>query len=352
MKSTLDSDFLINISQQFFPLQQPKHIIPYGAGHINDTFRLIFAHQSYLLQRVNHHVFKEPEKLMENIQLIAGHLEKNDFSNKILKPILTKEGKLLFNDELGNHWRVFPFFEKTTTFENVKNSQQAYTAARAFGTFTKALIDIEVEKLHITIPHFHDGLRRMRLFENALKTASENKIGQAILEIQFIIAHCDIFQKIANLQLPLRVTHNDTKINNILFDWKGEKALTIIDWDTIMPGIVLSDFGDMVRTFANSGKEDETNLAEVQVQPEILKALYQGYLEELSDMLTPIEKDNLIEGAKWIILMQAMRFLTDFLENDVYYKTEYIGHNWVRARNQIALFQSLNKIDVSLFVIE
>lgn len=332
---------LIHISQQFFPLQQPKHIIPFGTGHINDTYRLTFGHESYLLQRLNHFVFSEPEKVMENIQLVAEHLEKKEFEGKILKPIPTKAGKSFFNDELGNFWRVFPFFEKTSTYEKVRNPQQAYEAARAFGGFTKVLSDIDTTKLHNTIPHFHDGLRRMRLFETALKSASENKIAQAIIEIQFIITHCEIFQKIADLQLPLRVTHNDTKISNLLFDWQGEKAVAVIDWDTIMPGTILSDFGDMVRTFANSGAEDATDLKEVYVNKEILKSLTNGYLAEMSTILTSTEKANLLEGAKWIILMQAMRFLTDFLENDVYYKTEYIGHNWVRARNQIALFKSL-----------
>lgn len=332
---------LTNISQQFFPLQNPKHIIPYGTGHINDTYRLTLANESYLLQRINHHVFGEPEKVMENIQLIANHLEKKDFSGKILKPILTKEGRGVFKDGMGNYWRAFPFFANTSSLEKAKNAKQAYVAARAFGAFSKSLMDIDVEKLHLTIPHFHDGLRRMRLFENALKTASENKIGQSIIEIQFIITHCDIFQKIANLELPTRVTHNDTKIGNVLFDWKGEEAVAVIDWDTIMPGTVLSDFGDMIRTFTNSGAEDETNLTGVFARPAILRAVQKGYLEEMSDALTPLEKTNLMEGAKWITLMQAMRFLTDFLENDVYYKTDFIGHNWVRARNQIALFQSL-----------
>lgn len=278
---------------------------------------------------------------MENIQLVAEHLEKKAFSDKILKPIPTKDGQLFFKEETGNYWRVFPFFAKTSTFETVKNAAQAYEAARAYGAFSKALADVNIEKLHLTIPHFHDGIRRMRLFETALKSASENKIGQAIIEIQFLITHSDIFQKVADLELPIRVTHNDTKISNVLFDWKGENALAVIDWDTIMPGTVLSDFGDMVRTFTNSGAEDETNLEAVQVRTEILEALQKGYLEEMSDILTPLEKDNLMLGAKWITLMQAMRFLTDFLENDTYYKTDYIGHNWVRARNQIALFQSL-----------
>jgi thiamine kinase-like enzyme len=293
------------------------------------------------LQRLNHHVFTEPEQVMENIKFVAEHLEKKAFSDKILKPIPTKDGQLFFKEETGNYWRVFPFFAKTSTFETVKNAAQAYEAARAYGAFSKALADIDIEQLHLTIPHFHDGIRRMRLFETALKAASENKIGQAILEIQFTITHCDIFQKIADLELPVRVTHNDTKISNILFDWKGENALAVIDWDTIMPGTVLSDFGDMVRTFANTGEEDATNLEEVKAQPEIVEALLKGYLEEMEAVLTPLEKDNLLLGAKWITLMQAMRFLTDFLENDVYYKTEYIGHNWVRARNQIALFKSL-----------
>ena len=277
---------------------------------------------------------------MENIQLVANHLEKKNFSDKILKPIPTREGKLLFKEE-GSFWRVFPFFEKTSTFESVKNAVQAQEAARAYGAFSKALIDMEVEKLHLTIPHFHDGIRRMRLFENALKAASENKIAQAIIEIQFIITHSDIFQKVADLKLPVRVTHNDTKISNLLFDWKGEKAVAVIDWDTIMPGTVLSDFGDMIRTFASRSAEDATNLEEVKARPAIVEALLTGYLSEMNEVLTPIEKDNLLLGAKWITLMQAMRFLTDFLENDIYYKTDYIGHNWVRARNQIALFQSI-----------
>lgn len=278
---------------------------------------------------------------MSNIESAALHLEKRNYSRKILKPLPTISGELLYQDERGYYWRAYPFFDNTSTISTIRHTDQAFEAAYAYGELTSCLSDLDATRLHYSIPNFHNGLRRTRMFENALKSASENRIGQSIIEIQFIITHCKIFDEVARLELPLRVTHNDTKLSNLLFDRKEEKVVAVVDWDTIMPGIILSDFGDMIRTIASSAKEDETNLEEVFIRQDLYRAIKEGYMESWGGKLTTLEENNLAKGAKWIILMQAMRFLTDFLEDDIYYKTDYIGHNWVRARNQIALYQSI-----------
>ncbi len=342
---TFDTDKIISISTRFFGFQGLIESTHFGSGHINDTFKIALEiagrPKPFLLQRINHRVFPNPAAVMDNIQLVADHLAVSSYSGKVLAPVPTLQNELFHFDNDGNYWRVFPFFENTTTFDKVENVQQAFEAARAFGAFFKALTNLKIKQLKVTIPNFHDGLIRLANFKQAVKTADKERRTVSREEVNFILANQTIFQKIAVLKLPERTTHNDTKINNLLFDLKGQKAVAVIDLDTLMPGTVLSDFGDMARTFTNSADEDEPDLTKVKMRPSIFKALEEGFLSETGSILTEVEKAHLFEGAKWMTLMQALRFLTDFLEGDVYYKTRHPEHNLVRARNQLALFRSM-----------
>lgn len=316
--------------------------IPFGTGHINDTYKFSAGknglNTSFILQKINTTIFQNPLAIMENIEKVAFHLSAQNYPKKILKPLSTQAGSPCLKIEHDAYWRVFPFFENTYTIDRVEEENQAFEAAKAFGEYLNYLKNLDLNSLKTTIPNFHNGMLRLKKFEKVLKSAPEDRINLSLFEIHFIIEHQGIFKKIDELNLPLRVTHNDTKINNVLFDKTNEKAAAIIDLDTLMPGIVLSDFGDMVRTFTNSADEDEVDLTKVRMRKIILEALTEGFLSEMKD-LTTLEKDHLIDGAKWIILMQALRFLTDFLEGDIYYKTHYPNHNLVRAKNQIALFK-------------
>lgn len=336
---------LENAFRNFIFFDQILFVQPIHSGHINDTFKVSYLQDgkngAVLLQKLNHSIFKQPFGVMENINLVAEELSRQrDYQELILNPIPTLSGKLLHEEEGGNYWRAFPFFENTKTFLKVENENQAFEAARAFGAFLKGLENIEVEKLNYTIPDFHNGVKRLDFFKKVINKVDTNRKQKAQPFIDKIIAKQDLFSKIAHLKLPLRVTHNDTKISNVLFDQQGEKAVCVIDLDTVMPGIVLSDFGDMVRTFTNSGDEDEADLTKVEMRPIILKALMDGFLSEIGDSLISLEKENLMAGAEWIILMQAIRFLTDYLQGDPYYKIDYKEHNLVRTKNQLKLLET------------
>lgn len=319
--------------------------MPFGTGHINDTFKIEIeegdSKKSYLLQRLNHLVFHQPEVVMRNIRLVSEHLSRQAYPLDILVPLPALDGHFLHRDASGNCWRVFPFFEKTTTFEQVDTPEQAFEAARAFGAFARALDGMDASQLQPAIPGFHDGLARLAYFKKVLKNAIPERLAEAKSEVVEVLQNQLIFNKIAALDLPLRVIHHDTKINNLLFDAHTLKPVCVIDLDTVMPGVILSDFGDMMRTFTNAAGEDEADLSKVDMKMPVYEALSEGFLREMGSLLTPAERDNLAQGGRWLTLMQVVRFLADYLEGDVYYKTKYPAHNLVRARNQLALFRSM-----------
>ncbi len=333
------------VIRQFFDFQNLVSARPFGTGHINDTFKVEIeeagAVKSYLLQRLNHNVFRQPEAVMRNIHLVAEHLSRQDYPLKILAPLPTLSGDFLYRDEAGNYWRAFPFFEKTTTFDKVETPEQAFEAARAFGAFARALDGMDASQLQATIPGFHDGLGRLAYFKKVLKKAAPERLAEAKEEVDEVLQNQLIFNKIANLVLPQRAIHHDTKINNLLFDAQTLKAACVIDLDTVMPGVILSDFGDMMRTFTSAADEDEADVSKVEMRMPVFEALSEGFLSEIGGLLTLAERANLTEGGRWLTLMQAVRFLADYLEGDVYYKTKYPAHNLVRTRNQLALFRSM-----------
>jgi Ser/Thr protein kinase RdoA (MazF antagonist) len=339
------------IARRFFQFDRWLGASPIGSGNINDTYRIDFEkdglRHAFLFQRLNHLVFAEPEAVMRNIRLVCEHLAAQDFPYQIAAPVAAFDGSFLQKDKNGNYWRAFPFFENTFAPENLPDAEIAYEGARAYGAFARSLRDFPAEKLSETIPGFHDTDLRWEVF---LKILEENPAGRAAQtqpEIEAIFSAKPIFEKISRLKkngdLLLRVTHNDTKAGNILFDSKSRKALAVIDLDTAMPGTILSDFGDMVRTFAPDCREDEP--AAVALRREVLDALQHGFLEETGDFLTETEKENLLLGALWITGEQALRFLTDWLAGDVYYKIRFLEHNLVRTRNQLALLEELRKVE-------
>ncbi|MFN0213789.1 MAG: phosphotransferase enzyme family protein [Saprospiraceae bacterium] len=338
---------MTHIAQLFFHFDHFLGATPIGNGHINDTYRVDYqagaAHKTALLQRLNHEVFQQPELVMENTLRICQHLERKDYPYQVASPLPALDGTFLQKDQEGNYWRAFPFIENSFAPDGISDAGTAYEAARAYGAFARALQDYPAHTLAETIPGFHDTDRRWQYFLSILKIDPVHRAKGTEAEIEAIFAAKPVFDQISQLKksgaLPLRVSHNDTKAGNILFDLNTRKALAVIDLDTVMPGTVLSDFGDMVRTFASDCPED--SLATPVLNKKVLDALTSGYLKETEKILTQLEKENLMMGAAWITGEQTLRFLTDWLAGDVYYKITSPEQNLVRARNQLALFRCM-----------
>lgn len=329
-----------------------KEIKTFGDGLINHTYivKTEVENRSYILQSVNHKVFPNVEKLSENIQRICEHL-KRKFLEKGINPdrrtltvVETIDNKQFYKDEQGNYWRVFKFIEKSITFSKLENNNLAYQAGKGFGEFLWMLSDMQGEPLFEVIPNFHNTAMRI---ENFFKTVDIDPVGRVALvkdEIAFIKERVDDMKSIINLGkqglIPLRTIHNDTKISNILLDENNE-ALCVIDLDTVMPGYSVYDFGDAIRTSANTGKEDDKNLDNVSLNIQLFEYFAKGYIEQTKEILTDAEKDNLAFGAKLLTYEQAVRFLDDFIAGDKYYKTEYTEHNLVRTKAQLKLLKSM-----------
>ncbi len=331
---------------------------PYGNGHINDTFLLVCEtpqgkRKQYILQRMNHSIFKNPPLLMENLTSVTEYLRKiilsagGDPERETLNVVRTKTGDCYYQDTGSNYWRIFLFIEQTICLEKVESAGDFYDSAVAFGNFQKMLSDYPADTLHETIPNFHNTPSRFRDFERAV---SEDKLGRAAMaqkEIAFALERKAQTTALTDLlaagDLPLRVTHNDTKLNNILFDAETKKALCIIDLDTVMPGLSLYDFGDSIRFGASTGAEDEQDLSKVELDLSLFEAFTRGYLEGCDGSLTDKEIEMLPMGAKLMTFECGLRFLADFLEGDVYFKIHREGHNLDRARTQFKLVADMEK---------
>lgn len=331
---------------------------PYGNGHINDTFLLTSEtadgeKKRYILQRMNHDIFKNPQELMENVINVTEYLRKvilaqgGDPNRETLNVIKTHDGSSYYMDDNGNYWRVFLYIEGTVCLEMVEGPEDFYDSAVAFGNFQKMLADYPAEKLHETIPNFHNTPSRFRDFQKAVE---EDKMGRAALareEIEFALARekdtAVLLDLLQEGKLPLRVTHNDTKLNNILFDEETKEALCIIDLDTVMPGLSHYDFGDSIRFGASTGAEDEKDLSKVEMDLNLFEAFTKGFLEGCGGSLTEKEIEMLPMGAKLMTYECGIRFLADFLEGDVYFKIHREGHNLDRARTQFKLVADMEK---------
>jgi hypothetical protein len=335
---------MIEIARLFFQFDHFHGAKSIGSGHINDTYQLVFeldgVPQRVLFQRLNHLVFKQPELVTANTLLVCQHLSTQDYPYQIARPLPAQDGSWIRKDADGNYWRAFSFIENSFTPEGTTDPHIAYEAARAYGAFSRALSNFPAQSLAETIPGFHDTDRRWDVFLKVIKADPVHRVQDSQQEISAMFAAKPVFDQISHLkssgELPLRVAHNDTKAGNVLFDQTTKRALAIIDLDTVMPGTILSDFGDMVRTFAPDQAED--SIQKPSLRPDVLDALTKGFLEQTGSFLTQTERENLMLGAAWMIGEQALRFLTDWLAGDVYYKISSPQHNLVRAQNQLALF--------------
>jgi Ser/Thr protein kinase RdoA (MazF antagonist) len=325
---------------------------PYGSGHINDTYCAVFNQGGtpvrYILQRINHHVFKTPVALMENVERVTTHISKKvaghpDFSRCGLTLIPARDGRAWHSDEGGNYWRTYIFVENARTYDAVESPQQAFQAARAFGRFQKLLADLPAPRLHDTIPGFHHTPQRFAKLEAAIAADPANRARLAESEIEFALNHKAMAGVLLAAGLPERVTHNDTKLNNVMLDDETGEGICVIDLDTVMPGLAPYDFGDIVRTSTSPAKEDERDLSKVQMQFPMFEALARGYLETAAEFLTKAERQLLVLSGKLITFEIGIRFLTDYLEGDSYFKVHREGHNLDRCRTQFKLVESIER---------
>jgi Ser/Thr protein kinase RdoA (MazF antagonist) len=313
---------------------------PYGTGLINRTWKLDDGKEAYILQRVNQQVFRNPDDIAHNMQLLSTHLSQAAPDYLFVAPLPTRNGQMVYYAGNDGYFRLFPFIRGSHTVDVVHTPEQAFEAARQFGRFTRLLEGLDVRKLHITIPSFHDLTLRYQQLLRAIETghrervkASEQLIGQLIGYSGLVSRFEQIRQ---NPDFLLRVIHHDTKISNVLFDNNG-KGLCVIDLDTVMPGYFISDLGDMFRTYLCPVSEEEKEEGRIEVRENFFRAILDGYLSEMQSILSQAEREHLFYAGQFMIYMQAIRFLTDHLMGDTYYGAAYPGHNYYRARNQYSL---------------
>jgi Ser/Thr protein kinase RdoA (MazF antagonist) len=344
-----------HIIRQFKTSGRISRFSPYGTGHINDTYLVETesgGDKIYLLQRVNHLVFKNVPEVMENIQRVTTHIRKklleipgSDPDRETLTLIETSEGKPCYRDDGGNYFRMYLFIKEHNSYDIVQNKHQAYEVGRMFGRFLDFMSDLPGEPLHETIKDFHNIEYRLHQFFESLSTDAMGRAGKIKSEIEFVEKRMDEMKILLELsrkgEIPVRVTHNDTKINNVLLD-KNDKGLCIIDLDTVMPGLAHYDFGDAMRTSTNTGAEDEANLDNVEMNIDFYEAITRGFLKEMKS-LTDTEIEYLPLAAKLFPYEQGVRFLTDYLDGDIYYKIKHKEHNLQRTRAQFKLLTSMER---------
>ena len=347
-----------DIATQFALRGKVTELIPYGNGHINDTYLVTAVTENgqkafYILQRINTAIFTEPEKLMQNICKVTDYLRQKiaeagkDATRGTLTVIPTKERRLYFTDSERNCYRMYTYIENTKSLEQIERAQDFYAAAEAFGEFRYLLSDYPADTLYETIPNFHDTTKRYERFLEVLGADKFGRAKEASQEIAFVKARsaemgilCDALR---TGEIPLCVTHNDTKLNNILLDKETGEAICIIDLDTVMPGSVLYDIGDSIRFGASTAAEDETNLELVKLDLALFECYVRGYSKGCKGTLTDREYELLPMGAKLMTLECGMRFLTDYLEGDVYFKIHREKHNLDRCRTQLALVADMER---------
>ncbi len=299
---------------------------------------------TWLLQRLNRHVFSRPEALMDNIRLVGRHLLKRGYPMQVLEPVPARNGQWLHLDEQGHPWRLFPYFERTRSWQSLPSEELARSVAHAFGIFAACLSDLPPQQLNLTIPNFHDGSLRRRQLLAAVKKAAPARLEAASALLGRLEEWLPLLDAVEALPMPLRIAHHDAKVANVLFDESGQQPVAIVDWDTTMPGRWISDFGDLVRTAAASADENETDLSRVHFLPRHYEALLDGYAEATWSCMADIERRHLPTAGPWLTLMQAVRFLTDFLHGDRYYPVTYVRQNLDRALNQWTLFDQMKHL--------
>ena len=328
----------------------------FGGGHINDTFCVEISAGDccrYILQRISSVAFKKPDELMENVVNVTEYLRTiiaengGDTSRETMTVLRTKDGATHYCDENGDAWRVITFVENTVCLQCVTSPEEFYASARAFGNFQHLLCDYPADTLHETIARFHDTENRFAMFKDALSADKLGRAKTAEKEIAFALSHendCGVCMKaLRDGILPLRVTHNDTKLNNILFDKDTNEAVCVIDLDTVMPGLSINDFGDSIRFGANHSAEDEPDLSKVNFDIDLYNIYTKGFLEGAAGTLTQAELEYLPWGAKLMTLECGIRFLTDYLCGDTYFHTTRDGQNLDRCRTQFKLVSDMEK---------
>jgi heme oxygenase len=325
-------------------------------GHINDTYVALFrkgdgAVHRYILQRINHNVFKHPEELMQNVEKVTTHLRKKIIAvggnpeRETLNLIPTVGEECFYRTPDGNYWRAYAFIEGAQTYEVVENLDHVYNASKAFGKFQRLLSDFPAGQLHETIPNFHHTGKRFEAFVEAVERDVKNRAQSVKAEIEFVKRRAEDTSVLVDLlergELPERVTHNDTKFNNVMIDEKTGEGVCVIDLDTVMPGLSLYDFGDSIRSGANPAAEDERDLSKVCIDLEIFDCFAHGYLDAARDFLTPTEVDYMPFSAKLMTFECGMRFLTDHLDGDVYFRIHRENHNLDRCRTQFKMVEDM-----------
>lgn len=334
-----------------------KECIRYGSGHINDTYRLTYetpqGTKRYILQRMSKSIFKKPVELMENVSGVTAWLRKKIIENggdperETLTLVKSNDGLPYFVDSTGEYWRVYLFIEGATCYDAVKDDNDFYQSAVAFGHFQRLLADYPAETLHETIKDFHNTPDRLEKFKKAVAEDICGRAASVQKEIDFILEREELTHALYDLQLdgrlPLRVTHNDTKLNNIMIDDKTGKAICVIDLDTVMPGFAANDFGDSIRFGASTAVEDEQDLSKVSCDLHLFEVYTKGFIEGCGDALTDLELDLLPMGAILMTFECGIRFLTDHLEGDHYFRIHREGHNLDRARTQLVLVKDMEE---------
>jgi Ser/Thr protein kinase RdoA (MazF antagonist) len=318
----------------------------FGSGLINHTWKVTAANHVYILQKINTAVFKKPASIAANIKLVADFLQQQHPEYYFVSPLLTQEGSTMIEIEGEGFFRMFPFVPGSFSKDVVETPGQAFEAAAQFGRFTKLGSGLDVQKLQITIPAFHDLSLRYRQFLMAIENGNQQKVQEAAELIEEIKKNVSILHEYEAIKLnpefKLRVTHHDTKISNVLFNG-DDKALCVIDLDTLMPGYFISDVGDMMRTYLSPVSEEETDFSKIEVRDDFYKAVVEGYYQQMKNELSDTEKKYFFYSGTFMIYMQAIRFLTDFMKDDIYYGAKYPGHNLARAKNQMQLLQCMQE---------
>jgi aminoglycoside phosphotransferase (APT) family kinase protein len=319
---------------------------PFGNGLINDTFLVITGNNRYILQKVNTKVFQNPEAIASNLQVAAEYINKNTPEYTFIIPLQTTDNQL-FTLQKKEYWRLTNFLENSFSVNIVSTADEAFEAAKAFATLTKNLHGISSEKFESTIAAFHNLSLRFQQFEEAVVFSEAKRTEKAKELIEHYLSQRHLVETYEHLlsdkEMPVRIMHHDTKINNALFDRTTKKAVTVCDLDTLMPGRIISDIGDMFRTYLSPVSEDSIDFEKITIRKEIYEAIKTGYLSELSSVLTETEKQHLNYGGEFMIYMQGIRFLADYLNGDIYYPVKHSEHNFDRAMNQWVLLKAFQE---------
>jgi Ser/Thr protein kinase RdoA (MazF antagonist) len=348
-------DQLASIASQF-QLEGPVvEIRNFGSGHIHKTYQIVTGAGSddYILQQVNTNVFRMPDAVAKNIRLVTGHIHhilllagETDLKRKVLQPVQAKAGGYMFTDTEGDVWRSFIYIPGHKTYNKAIHAGQVFEGGRAFGNFLTQLADLEVQQIAETIPDFHNMEWRLKQFSDAVTNGLKERISETRLEIDQLLERQHEMLSIQRLgkegRIPRRIVHHDTKINNVLYDENG-KALCVIDLDTVMPGYVHDDFGDAIRTFTNTGEEDDINPDNISMNLSFFEAFARGYLETAGTTLNKTEIQYLPLSARIMTYMQVLRFLADYLNGDTYYRIHHPMHNLQRTRAQMKLLMSMEE---------